>query len=112
MFGKLLENFKDTKTPGYLLGVAATHPATAAEYERIFDVNYIATKKHNCLMTVRISDLLFMKLNGPPQAKFKPQAFVMIWLQLGPSSFFQCAFINHSYVNDIGINCIYKYTCL
>jgi hypothetical protein len=97
---------KTFKTLGYLLDATATHPATAAEYEMVFYVNYIATKKHNCLMTVRISDLLFMQLNGPPQDKFKPQAFLMIWLQLGPcpstswkpepSSFFHCAFINHS----------------
>jgi hypothetical protein len=36
---------KTFKTLGYLLDATATHPATAAEYEMVFYVNYIATKK-------------------------------------------------------------------
>jgi hypothetical protein len=81
-------DFKDGKPPGHqlahLLDAAETFPATSAECERGFSaMNNTATDNRNGLSPDTISDLLFLKLNGPPLDDFSPEPFVRKWLQEG-----------------------------
>ena len=56
-------------------------PLLTAVYERgLSTINIIATKSGNRLLVKRISNLFFLSLVYPPQAKFEPAKHVKEWL--------------------------------
>lgn len=51
-----------------------------AEFERGFSaMNLIITGLRNSLLIKNVSNLLFIKINGPPVADFQPQYFLKRW---------------------------------
>ena len=103
----VVEKFRDFKeTNGkklkpelrLLLAAAETYPATTAECERGFSfMNKMATKKRNSLQMKKISDLMFIKLNGPPLEIFDPAPFVDEWLRTGH----RLAYLHHGSLENL-----------
>ena len=57
-------------------------PVGTSESERGFSqMNLIETDIRNLLAVSTIADLLFIKLNGPPLALWKPKSYVLHWLR-------------------------------
>lgn len=79
-----------SKTPKALMPLLkATHTIaiSTSECERAFSsMNDILTAKRNALAIDRVSNLLFVKMNGPPLELFNPEKYVQSWLAHGRRS--------------------------
>lgn len=70
-----------------LLKATKTIAVSTNECERAFSsMNDILTAKRNALAIDRVSNLLFIKVNGPPLAQFNPEKYVQSWLAHGRRS--------------------------
>ena len=64
-----------------LTSIIHTLPVSTADCERgLSTMKIIATKTRNRLLVKTISNMLFLSLVGPPQAKFEPAKNVKEWL--------------------------------
>ena len=64
-----------------ILCAAKTYNCSSAECERGFSAaNNTVTPMHNRLSAKSLASLLFIELNGPPAASFKPQNYVKSWV--------------------------------
>uniref|UniRef100_A0A671U0D7 HAT C-terminal dimerisation domain-containing protein n=1 Tax=Sparus aurata TaxID=8175 RepID=A0A671U0D7_SPAAU len=85
-----LKELRGSKTPEALkplLKAVHTIAVSTSECERAFScMNNILTDKRNSLAVTRLSNLIFLKSNGPPLEQFSPQSYVMSWLAKGRRS--------------------------
>ena len=81
---------RGSKTPEALkplLKAVHTIAVSTSERERAFScMNNILTDKRISLAVTRLSNLIFLKSNGPPLEQFSPQSYVMAWLVKGRRS--------------------------
>ncbi|XP_051997765.1 E3 SUMO-protein ligase KIAA1586-like [Xyrauchen texanus] len=79
-----------SKTPEALkplLKAVHTIAVSTSECERAFSsMNDTLTDKRNSLDIKRLSNLIFLKCNGPPLDQFNAQTYVQTWLALGRRS--------------------------
>jgi len=68
-----------------ILCAAKTYNCSSAECERGFSAanNTAVTPMRNRLSAKSLASLLFIDLNGPPAASFKPQNYVKSWVLQG-----------------------------
>ncbi len=70
-----------------LLKAARTIVVSTNECEQAFSsMNDILTAKRNSLAVSRLSNLIFLKCNGPPLEQMSPQSYVRSWLAKGRRS--------------------------
>jgi hAT family C-terminal dimerisation region len=64
-----------------LMAIRQSYPASSAECERGFSrMSNITTNQKNCLKVERLSNLMFVNVNGPD---IDPFPFVSLWLAAG-----------------------------
>lgn len=64
-----------------LMNCVNTIPCSTAECERGFSaMNIIVTDLRSTLLIQHVSALMFIKINGPPLAMWKPEHYVLSWL--------------------------------
>ncbi|RXN14539.1 E3 SUMO-protein ligase KIAA1586-like [Labeo rohita] len=84
------KDLKASKTPAALkplLTAVHTIAVSTSECERAFSsMNDTLTDKRNSLDIKRLSNLIFLKCNGPPLDQFNAQTYVQTWLALGRRS--------------------------
>uniref|UniRef100_A0A3P9D9G4 HAT C-terminal dimerisation domain-containing protein n=1 Tax=Maylandia zebra TaxID=106582 RepID=A0A3P9D9G4_9CICH len=84
------KDLKASKTPAALkplLTAVHTIAVSTSECERAFSsMNDTLTDKRNSLDIKRLSNMIFLKCNGPPLDQFNAQTYVQIWLALGRRS--------------------------
>uniref|UniRef100_A0A3P9DDZ8 HAT C-terminal dimerisation domain-containing protein n=1 Tax=Maylandia zebra TaxID=106582 RepID=A0A3P9DDZ8_9CICH len=84
------KDLKASKTPAALkplLTAVHTIAVSTSECERAFSsMNYTLTDKRNSLDIKRLSNMIFLKCNGPPLDQFNAQTYVQTWLALGRRS--------------------------
>jgi len=57
-------------------------PCSSSECERGFsNMNLILNDRRNRLLIENVSNLLFIKMHGPPLNIFNPENYVITWLQ-------------------------------
>lgn len=86
-----------------LLKAVHTIAVSTSECERAFScMNNILTDKRNSLAVPRLSNLMFLKCNGPPLQQFGPQSYVSSWLAKGRRSAEErgCEAPSHSMKDD------------
>ena len=68
--------------PKLFCGLPSCCAIGTAECERGFSqMNLVSTDLRNALNVVTISNLLFVKLNGPPLDLWKPNTYALNWLR-------------------------------
>uniref|UniRef100_A0A3P9DK26 HAT C-terminal dimerisation domain-containing protein n=1 Tax=Maylandia zebra TaxID=106582 RepID=A0A3P9DK26_9CICH len=81
------KDLKASKTPAALkplLTAVHTIAVSTSECERAFSsMNDTLTDKRNSLNIKRLSNMIFLKCNGPPLDQFNTQTYVQTWLALG-----------------------------
>uniref|UniRef100_A0A3P9DGL4 HAT C-terminal dimerisation domain-containing protein n=1 Tax=Maylandia zebra TaxID=106582 RepID=A0A3P9DGL4_9CICH len=84
------KDLKASKTPAALkplLTAVHTIAVSTSECERAFSsMNDTLTDKRNSLNIKRLSNMIFLKCNGPPLDQFNTQTYVQTWLALGRRS--------------------------
>uniref|UniRef100_A0A3P9BKF5 HAT C-terminal dimerisation domain-containing protein n=1 Tax=Maylandia zebra TaxID=106582 RepID=A0A3P9BKF5_9CICH len=84
------KDLKASKTPAALkplLTAVHTIAVSTSECERAFSsMNDTLTDKRNSLDIKRLSNMIFLKCNGPPLDQFNAQTYVQTWLALGRRS--------------------------
>uniref|UniRef100_A0A8C1RFQ8 HAT C-terminal dimerisation domain-containing protein n=1 Tax=Cyprinus carpio TaxID=7962 RepID=A0A8C1RFQ8_CYPCA len=84
------KDLKASKTPEALkplLKAVHTIAVSTSECERAFSsMNDTLTDKRNSFDIKRLSNLIFLKCNGPPLDQFNAQTYVQTWLALGRRS--------------------------
>uniref|UniRef100_A0AAQ6ALH6 HAT C-terminal dimerisation domain-containing protein n=1 Tax=Amphiprion ocellaris TaxID=80972 RepID=A0AAQ6ALH6_AMPOC len=84
-FQSLAENIKTTLEP--LLKAVHTIAVSTSECERAFSsMNDTLTDKRNSMDIRRLSNLMFLKCNGPPLHQLNAQTYVRSWLGKGRRS--------------------------
>lgn len=67
-----------------LINAIESVPISSSEYERGFSqINLIVTPNRASLLAKNISELLFIRVNGPPLPCFDPSKYVDSWLLHG-----------------------------
>lgn len=82
-----------------LLQAVNTIAVSTSECERAFSgMNDILSAKRNSIAISRLSNLIFLKCNGPPLEQFNPHSYVRSWLAKGRRSADEraCEAPNHS----------------
>jgi hypothetical protein len=90
-FAKTLSAYRDfldnggRKVPENLMPLMNCYrviPVSSAECERGFShMNTIITKSRSRLLIPHVANLMFVKINGPPIQKWKPDEYVISWLR-------------------------------